>query len=131
MQVVRGSEDKEIMSDKLSENSTRLTELKREIMRLSAQIKPLTERLTVLGAERRDLESRIFITVNNIKKDDVELSSGEGKPWFGTYVEFGKWLKINSTKPWAEWNGGIYSTSDVILGRMPYDSPGCVSNLEL
>lgn len=118
------------MTDKLTTDSTRLTEIKREMMGLSARIKPLQEQLAVLGSERRALESRIFIGVNGIKRDDVELSSGEGKPWFGTYVEFGRWLKINSSKPWAEWNGWIYNASDVITGRLPYDAPGCVSELE-
>lgn len=119
------------MNDQLTTDSARLTEVKREIMGLKAMIKPLEERLHIVQRERAHIESRIFIAANKINKEDVELSSGEGKPWFGTYVAFGEWLKANNiTKPWAEWNGCIYNTSDVMAGRMPNDAPGYVDDLQ-
>lgn len=100
----------------------------RDIEATQAELKPLMARLERLNRERADLESAEFIAANSIRKQDVELCGGEGKPWFGTSWEFGKWLASHSKKVWAEWNGRIYHTTDLVNGRMP-DMKGRTSDL--
>lgn len=93
--------------------------LSKEIEVIEAMLKPLDERLRVLKDRFYDQMSIEWIEANGVKKADVEMSSGEEKPWFGTVDEFAVWLGANSSKPWAEWNGWIYKTEDVINGRVP------------
>ena len=97
--------------------------LQMEIAALEIQLKPLLDRMATLRIQERDTLSREFIAANRITLDDVEMSSGDGKEWFPTSYQFGKWLADNSKKIWAEWNGRIYHSADIINGRMP-DMPG-------
>lgn len=94
-----------------------------EILGLELQIQPLAQQLETLRRDLRDAESRKFISANRITKSDVEFRDGDGKPYFSTCWEFSKWLKEHSTKHWAEWNGIIYHTSDLMAGRMD-STPG-------
>ena len=101
-----------------------------QLAEISEQLKPLLLRKEVLEQERRELASRAFIEANAITKDDVESSSGDGKPWFGTVGEFIKWLRVQEKqRRFAEWNGTIYFTSDLLSGRMP-DMPASISDLK-
>jgi hypothetical protein len=102
--------------------------LSRGIASLEAEIRPLADRLQKLKRQKRKVDSRDFIAANRITLDDVEMSIGDKKPWFETAWEFGKWLAGNSKKVWAEWNGRIYLTSDLVNGRMP-DMPGETNHL--
>ena len=99
-----------------------------EIEKLEFQVEPLLAKINKLKREKSSVLSRKFIGVNQITRKDVEMSSGNGTLWFGTVLEFGKWLAQNSTKVWAEWNGRIYYTADLVNGRMP-DMPGNVDDL--
>jgi hypothetical protein len=91
-----------------------------EIATLEIQLKPLLDRMATLRRKERDALSREFIAANRITREDVEMSSGDGKEWFGTAYDFGKWIAANSEKLWAEWNGRIYHAADLVNGRMPY-----------
>ena len=102
--------------------------LAREIATLENQLKPLLNRMATLRRKERDALSREFIAANRITREDVEMNSGDGKEWFGTAYEFGKWIAANSKKLWAEWNGRIYHAADLVNGRMP-DMPGEVDHL--
>lgn len=102
--------------------------LARAIAALKAEIQPLQDRLNKLAHQKREVDSRDFIAANRIIRPDVEMSSGDGKPWFGTVWEFGEWLTGNSKKVWAEWNGRIYHAADLVNGRMP-DMPGETDHL--
>lgn len=107
-----------------------MTVIDTEISEVEAAIKPLSERLESLRRRKREEASRSFIAANNITASDVEMSSGDGKPWFGTVWKFGKWLKDQpKQKPWAEWNGRIYHSVDLMNGRMP-DMPGLAEDLK-
>jgi hypothetical protein len=108
--------------------SSALLGVQREIEETKQAIRPLAEKLERLRRQLADMESSALIEVNKITRADVEMSSGGGKPWFGTAWVFGKWLAANSKKVWAEWNGRIYHTADLAAGRMP-DMPGCTSDL--
>lgn len=101
-----------------------------EIAGLEVQIGPLANRLQKLGAELRDCKSKQFISVNGITRDEVEMSSGDGKPYFGSVWGFTDWMRRKPNKKrWAEWNGRIYHTSDLLNGVMPDDMPGLVDDL--
>ncbi len=100
-----------------------IAELEDQVASTQAQIAPLASRLEQLNRQLREAKSRQFISANNITKEDVEMSSGDGKPWFGIVTDFEDWLRDNSSKRWAEWNGRIYNASDLIRHKMP-DSPG-------
>ncbi len=102
--------------------------ISREIADLSEKIRPLVERRTALVNELRAVRARAFVSANNIKLADIELSSGEGKPWFGVIWDFTTWLKLNSTKNYAEWNNVVYRTSDLVAGRMP-EMPATIHDL--
>lgn len=106
-----------------------LPDVLRELAENEAAIKPLIAQNHALNTERRKLESLEFIEVNSITKSDVEMSAGDGKPWFGTVHSFIGWLKNNHGKPWAEWNGVIYRSRDLIMSHMP-EMPGRTDDLK-
>lgn len=89
----------------------------------------MNEKLVKLNREKRDLQSHIFIVVNNIHRADVEMSDGPDKPWFGNIGAFMAWLKNYSDKNWAEWNTVIYRASDLKAGRTPHDMPATIDDL--
>lgn len=99
-----------------------LDQIDAEIADVTSAIKPLSNRLEALKRERIHLLSRNWIAANGVSIENVELSSGDGKPYFGIAYKFIEWLKANSTKRFCEWNGRIYYTSEMITGRMDYDS---------
>ena len=110
--------------------STNLATISRRIAEIQAQIVPLASTLEKLNREKGDAESRLYIAVNNIRKDDVQLSSGLDVPYFGDIYTFGAWLsKTKCAKNWVEWNGRVYRTTDLMVGKMP-DSPACMRDLE-
>lgn len=105
-----------------------IEQIKKQIADTEDELRPLAKRLNDLRAALSGMESREYIRINNITRDNVQLSGGSSLPYFGTVFEFAKWIQANSKKQWAEWNGRIYRSSDLILGRMP-DSPATVDHL--
>ncbi len=99
--------------------SDRLTQVAQQIADIEGQITPLAKSLESLRAEHRKLLSAQFIEVNGITRDAVEMSSGDGKPWFWTCYAFHYWMKENSTKQWAEWNTQIYRVSPQTMSPTP------------
>jgi len=95
------------------------TKTAKEIAKFQSELEPMLKQMQVLCRKEQDALSQEFISANQITREQVELSGGNDKPWFGTVYEFGKWLAANPKKPWAEWNGRIYHTIDLINGRMP------------
>jgi hypothetical protein len=103
--------------------------LVQQIEDTEATVKPLLQKLEALRRERRDVESRLFIAANSIRRDEIESPDVEGKPWFGHVGAFVEWMKkTRCAKRWASWNGVIYHTSDLLKGKMP-DMPGLVEHL--
>ncbi len=102
-------------------NTMTITEAERELHDLESQIKPLVARRAELERAIRKMKSQEFIRVNRIKLGDVEMSSGDDKPWFGHTEQFRLWLAQRpNQKPWCEWNHGINRTSDFINGRIDF-----------
>lgn len=104
------------------------TSLESGIATLKSEIGFLQRELEKLERQLEKQKSIEFITVNRITRADVRLSSGDDIPYFGYIGAFATWLRDNTTKNWAEWNGRIYRTSDLVAGRMP-DMPACVDDL--
>lgn len=88
---------------------------------------PLLAERDRLSVELRRAMSVEYVSANRITRADVEFTPDN--PWFGNVYQFGKWLKDNSRKNWATWNGCIYRTSDLILGHMP-PSPARVEDVQ-
>lgn len=105
--------------------------LNKEIVSIESQIRPLANKLESLRRQKSEEESRAYIAINNIKRADVETPEGMDKPWFGNVASFASWMQAHGMpKPWASWNGRIYRTSDLVLGRMP-ESPAMVDQLPI
>lgn len=99
-----------------------IEEIDKELAEIELKTKPLIERQFALSRKRAELASKQFIAANKITKADVEMSSGEGKPWFVTVREFSVWLKkLPTLKRFAEWNERIYFTTDILQGHLPDD----------
>ena len=90
-------------------------QLKTLIEEKEAALKPLAESLEHLRRMKDEADSRAFIAAHGITFDDVE--SGGGK-FLRTVWQFGCWMKNNTTKTWAEFNGRIYRASDLMAGRL-------------
>ena len=106
-------------------------EVELELADIAEQMRPLRKRSADLQRELRRLRSKAFISANRVERDDVEMSSGDGKPWFGTVFEFAKWMKANkTTKRFCEWNETIYFTAEIIAGRMDPDASATINELE-
>ena len=105
------------------------TEIEKEIADLQKQLRDPLARLNFLSKELSDAKSHEYIKANNIKRDDVQFSSGNDMPWFGDVWTFATWCRSNSEKNWAEWNHRIYRMSDLLEGRRP-ESPARVEHLK-
>lgn len=105
-----------------------MTTTEQKISDLREKLMPLMAEMERLQKQNAEEKSREFIRVNNIKREDVELPDGEGKPWFGDCWAFGDWLKSNSNRRFAAWNDRIYFASDLIAKRMP-ETPATIHEL--
>ena len=103
-------------------------EIKERMGCLMERLLPMQEEHARLERIYHDALSTEFIAANQITKDQIEPSDGEDKPWFGTISEFVKWLGWHPGKPWAEWNGRVYRTSDLLENRMP-DTPAIYDHI--
>jgi len=96
----------------------------------SQQIKKLRQEISLKEAtlnylldEQKTEEARLFIKKSGITLDKIELSEGDGKPWFNEIKYFVSWLRVNSNKPYAEWNHSLYYVDDLLNGEMPKRIP--------
>ncbi len=72
-----------------------------------------------------EAQSREWIAANGVTRANVIDSNEKGAPYHGMLSEFGRWIKAQGrTEQWAEWNGRIYPSAEVIAGRMERDAPG-------
>lgn len=101
------------------------TEIKSKIDALSAEIAPTLVEIADLQKAHREALSREWVAANSVSKAEVEPSSGEDRPYFGHVASFVDWLKGQPhARRWAEWNGRLYSTAELIAGTMAKDAPG-------
>ena len=106
-----------------------LSDIQKEISALEYELGSVENKRDELKTKLSKAKSQAFITSNQITKDQVEHSSGDGKPWFGEIRRFAHWLEANSDKPWCEWNGLIYQTSEIVAGRMAREATGRYQDL--
>ena len=108
----------------LEEIENELSVLKGQKITIQTQIAKLTEK-------RRAILSKQFIKKHSITRENVELSSGDNKPFFAHIDTFATWLRANNiTKRFVEWNGTIYHTKDITSRKFPYGMPATVKDLE-
>ena len=107
----------------------KLLEYDQEVKLIENLISNLQVRLKAAKRDAQNIRAKEFININGIRRADVEMSSGDDKPWFGVIYEFTAWLKEHSKKNWAEWNHVIYRTSDLTNGRMPPNMPATIDDL--
>ena len=101
------------------------SELKDEINWQLEVMAPLQRRLEFLDREYDEALSREWIAANDVKLEDVYLSSGHDIPLFRHVWEYGAWLRaINCLKRWGEWNGRIYPMGDLKAGNIGLSAPG-------
>ena len=104
-------------------------EMRARLDDLDAQIAPLEAERSRLRRSIEDETSRLWVAVNGVTLDLVQLSSGEGVPWHGHVRGFAEWMqRTRNTKPYAEWNGRVYLTADLCAGRMPA-APGLIEHV--
>jgi hypothetical protein len=97
-----------------------------ELERIDAEIKSAINQINgyqivadELRRARRELLSKQFIEKYKPTLDEIEMSSGEGKPYFGHVWAFTHWMKENNIdKRFCEWNEMVYLASDMLQGRM-------------
>ena len=100
-----------------------------EIEKLVKECDRVTSALIACRNDRRRLKAKEFIRVNGITKENVETSATDDKPWFYEISHFIEYLRANSTKTWAEWNGQIHAVSDLVKNR--WSNTGvCMEDLE-
>ena len=100
-------------------------QLKTEIDALTSILAPKLAELEDLKRQHSDTVSREWIAANNVTANNVRRSDGGDVPWFGTVIEFGRWMReTRCTAPWAEWNGLIYASAELMAGRMSREAPG-------
>lgn len=111
-------------------NITNPDELRLRIQNKEKIIRTFSQELDELKRQLKAYEAATFISANKIRREDVELSDGDDKPYFGNITGFIQWLKLNSTKNYAEWNTVIYRQSDLKAGRMPEDMVATIHDLK-
>lgn len=106
-----------------------LEQVEVELAGIRERLAPLQRRHGLLVRRRRELRSKAFIAAYSLTRRDVEMSTGEGKPFFPHATYFAQWLRLHSSKRFCEWNGVIYHAADMMSGRREVDAPGLVEHL--
>jgi len=91
-----------------------IADVEHELAEVEYHIEPLRKRQVELQSELQHLISQQWIADHNMTRDQVEMSKGKGKPWFGHIRHFIDWLyQQSSMKPYAEWNDRIFLTGNL------------------
>ena len=105
-------------------------QLKAAIDARAAMLAPQLKELDELRRQYDEAVSREWIAANNVTPDRLQRSDAKDLPWFGTVQEFARWMKESGcTAMWAEWNGRIYSTAELMSGRMSREAPGLAEHV--
>ena len=106
------------------------SELKAEIDARTAHLAPQLAELEALKRQHDDAVSHEWISANSVTAAQVRRSDGSDVPWFGTVAEFGRWMKESGcTARWAEWNGRLYASAELMAGRMSREAPGLAEHV--
>ena len=105
-----------------------------ELEQIEAGIKSAVNQIKdyqVVVDELRKALSKQFIEKHKPTLDEVEMSSGEGKPYFGHVWAFTHWMKENNTsKRFCEWSQVVYLTSEMLQGRMSQTEFTTIDDIE-
>ncbi len=100
------------------------------LSKLEAEALPLNQTIALLRVEVMQLRSIYYIESNGITRSNTEITSEPGCHWHAHLDKFIEWLALQpDPKPWSDWNGLIYKTSDLLTGRMP-ETPARVRDLK-
>ena len=102
---------------------------KAELIKIEFDLECLNNRHRFIKEKVSRWKSIQFISDNNIKAADVEMSADHVMPG-ESISKFGGWLKTNSKKHWCEFNNRIYLTSEVIDGSVELNGIGRISELD-
>lgn len=109
------------------------TEISLCIDRLEAEIEAKIAHLLThkegLLCDLREALSREWVAANGVTMKDVQLSSGDGVPWFDHIQDYANWLAENSTRRWAEWNGRLYYAAELMAGKMHPNAAGLIEHV--
>lgn len=102
---------------------------RQELQEIRGKIRPLMERQSQVLREIDRLESQQWIEANGVTREQVQTPDDTGE-WFGVLDKFVDWLKKQENpKRFAEWNGRLYFTSELIAGRWERDPKGRIDDL--
>lgn len=103
--------------------------LEKQIAQIDEEFSSLQKRRDSARRELEQLRSRAYIAKHKIQLKDVQLSHGSDMPWFGHVADFISWMRVEKVdKRWAEWNGLIYNTKD-LLQRLLVPTPARIDDL--
>jgi hypothetical protein len=95
-----------------------LEQIEADIESAVNQIKGYQVVVDELRKAKRELLSKQFIEKYKPTLDEVEMSWGDGKPYFGHVWAFTHWMKENNiSKRFCEWNKFVYLTSEMLQGH--------------
>lgn len=90
---------------------------------IADQIRPLMAEQQRLSSMLREAESKAWIAANGITRRRVHATEDVGE-WVGTVYNFAVWLRQQRPmRPYAEWNGRLYHTTDLLNDRLE-ETPG-------
>lgn len=105
-------------------------QLNAEIDARAARLAPQLQELEALRRQLRESASLEWIAANRVTLDQVQRSKGDGVPWFGHVSRFCDWLTATGCqKRWAEWNGWLYWTAELMVGRFE-PTPGMMEHVK-
>jgi hypothetical protein len=91
-----------------------------ELTGVLRELKPLETKRYSLERELRHAKSYETIIKDNIQRDDIVESGGEGKPYFYVDSKFVEWIIQNGLthKRYAEWNGTLYRMDEFLNTKL-------------
>ena len=105
-------------------------QLKAEIDARRARMAPLIAELQALENQHCDALSREWIAANGVTAAQVQRQGDANLSFLANVWDFARWMKSTGcTLRWCEWNGRIYSSAEIMAGRMARGAPGLVEHL--
>lgn len=93
-------------------------EIKSRMDELELKIQPMERELRSLKAKYRESKSLEDIKLLGITKSQIVTSWDKTR--FGYIADFADFIRDEESKAnWAEWNGLVYPTRDLLEGLMP------------
>lgn len=100
-----------------------IEQMKDRLAEIAMKLRPLMAEQSTLIDQLRRAESKAWIAANGITRRRVHAVDDVGE-WVGTVYNFAVWLRQQRPmRPFAEWNGRLYHTTDLLNDRLE-ETPG-------